>query len=432
MTVAEEEFLGLFSTLWYDLQQPDNLWQVGALLICILGAWMLSRLIREKASTDSEAAAMRFGSGGVRRIALPLSAMLLISLAILVLKPWTSVALLRLAMPIFSSLAVVRMVVYVLRHAFAPSGMLAASERFVSALVWGVVVLHLTGLLPGLIAALESVSFPIGKEPVTLWMVLRGGVMVFATVIASLWVAGLIEKRLDGMATLDSSVRVVLGRVAKALLTLLAVLFSLSLVGIDVTALSVFGGALGVGLGFGLQKIASNYFSGFIILLDRSVKLGNVIMVDAAVTGIVTRITTRYTVVRTLSGVEYLVPNEQLVSTVVQNHSHSDSEVRLSTQVQVAYSADLPAVLEMLRDIALTHPRVLAEPAPKALVVGFADSGINLELGFWISDPEQGTGGIRSDINLEVWKRFKAAGIEIPFPQREVRLLGQTPPGANA
>jgi small-conductance mechanosensitive channel len=208
---------------------------------------------------------------------------------------------------------------------------------------------------------------------------------------------------------------------------LLAVMIGLPLVGIDLTTLSVFSGAVGVGLGFGLQKIASNYVSGFIILLDRSIQIGNVISVGNE-RGQVTRITTRYTVLKAITGVEAIVPNEVLVGSVVLNESLSSPQVRISLPVQVDYATDLEQAMALMTAAARSIRRVLADPPPEAYVHAFADSGINLELGFWIIDPEAGTQDVRSDINLAIWRAFKAAGIQIPFPQREVRLVGAAAP----
>jgi len=201
-------------------------------------------------------------------------------------------------------------------------------------------------------------------------------------------------------------------------------LLSLSIVGIDITALSVFSGALAVGLGLGLQKIASNYVSGFIILLDRSIRIGNLVALDATTSGVVTQITARYTVLRTLAGTEVIIPNEYLVSNIVRNESFTDSRLRVVVPVQVAYGTDLEQAMRLMTEAAQAQPRVLAEPAPQALLTLFADSGINLELGFWIADPQAGTGSVRSAINLSIWRSFHEHGIEIPFPQREIRLLG--------
>jgi small-conductance mechanosensitive channel len=215
------------------------------------------------------------------------------------------------------------------------------------------------------------------------------------------------------------------------LLSVIALLVSLSLVGIDVTTLSVFSGALAVGLGFGLQKIASNYVSGFIILLDRSIRLGNLVAIDDKISGTVAQITTRYTVLRTLSGTEVIIPNEYLVSNMVRNLSYTDTRVRVALLVQVAYSADIDKAMLLMVEAARQQARVLADPEPGVLLTEFAESGINLELGFWVSDPEAGTGGVRSDIGLAILKSFRENGIEIPYPQREIRIL-RTPSAASA
>jgi small-conductance mechanosensitive channel len=241
-------------------------------------------------------------------------------------------------------------------------------------------------------------------------------------VLVALWLSSAIESRLYAAAKLDNNLRAVLVRLSRALLIALAVLIGLPMVGIDLTTLSVFGGALGVGLGFGLQKIASNYVSGFILLLDNSIRIGNIITVGAD-RGEVTRITTRYTVLKNLSGVEALVPNELLVGSVVQNESYSDPKVRVALPVQVSYDSDLERAMAIMAAAAKAQARVLAEPPPAVLLKDFADSGINLELGFWVADPELGVGVLRSDINLAIWGEFKQAGISIPFPQREVRIL---------
>jgi small-conductance mechanosensitive channel len=214
----------------------------------------------------------------------------------------------------------------------------------------------------------------------------------------------------------------VFARLGKAALLIVAVLVVLPLIGVDLTVLSVFGGALGVGLGLGLQKIASNYVSGFIILLDRSIRLGDMITADSHY-GEVTNITTRYVVVRSLTGVEAIIPNDTLVTTTVLNHSYSDRSVRLVVRVQVAYRTDMAGVLSLLLEVARRHPRVLKEPEPTAQILQLAESGVDLELGFWIKDPERGSQNVRSDISVDLLSEFGSRGIEIPYPQREVRLV---------
>ncbi|HOI51180.1 MAG TPA: mechanosensitive ion channel, partial [Azonexus sp.] len=300
----------------------------------------------------------------------------------------------------------------------------------IASLVWGWLALYITDLAPYVVDALEQVDFTIGKQHLNLWLIFSGIVTVFLTVVFALWIAGVIEGRLMRMQSVDGNLRIVGVRVAKAVLTVVAVLISLSLVGIDMTALSVFTGALGVGLGFGLQKIASNYVSGFIILLDRSIRIGNIVQVGTD-SGTVTQITTRYTVLRHPGGTEFIVPNETLIGSTVQNQTYSDNSMRLFTTVGVAYDSDLELAMRLMVECAQRQERVLADPAPSVLLTQFADSSINLELGFWVADPENGKMNVVSAINLDIWRCFREHGVQIPFPQREVRLLGGAPQGLS-
>lgn len=422
---ANQQFGALLVDLWQDLQQPDVLWQIGTLVLCFLLATLFERWLGRRLTITAPGENHRrdLGHRGLKRLGLPLAMLVLVLIARPVLGIWHHVNLLSLAIPLLLSLAVIRSVMLGLRHSFfASAPWLASFERTLATLVWGVVALYILGLLPELIALMESVSFHLGKEKLNLWLILQGLGAVFVTLLVALWIGGAVEARLMQAQGIDANLRLVLSRLAWALFILLAVLIGLPLVGIDLTTLSVFGGALGVGLGLGLQRIAANYVSGFIILLDRSIRIGNLISVGTG-RGIVERITTRYTLLRDLTGIEMIVPNEMLVGSVITNETLSDPRVRLATQVQVAYGTDLEQALVLLVDAARAQPRVLAEPPPKAFVTAFADSGINLELGFWIADPEEGSMQVKSDIHLGIWKAFQSAGIEIPFPQREVRML---------
>jgi small-conductance mechanosensitive channel len=418
-----DEIESLLSAFWHDLERPDVWWQFAVLLLCLAAALSIERFVRTRSATLADVT--HFSEGGVRRLAFPLSGLLLVMVGRAVLHYWHPVNLLSIAIPLLGSLAAIRMVFFVLRRNFTTSTWLANFERGFALLVWGGVALHITGLLPQLIAFLEEVSFPVGKQQINLWLLIQGIATLIIALLIALWLGDLVESRLARAEGMDRNLRVVFSRIAKAVLVLLAILIGLPLLGIDLTTLSVFGGALGVGLGLGLQKIASNYVSGFIILLDRSIRIGNVIAVGSD-RGQVTKITTRYTVLSSVTGIEALVPNEVLVGSVVLNESYSDRQVRVPMRVQVAYSSDLERAMVILAEAARSQPRVLADPPPKAFVVEFADSGITLELGFWIRDPEDGSLSLRSEINLAIWREFKAAGIEIPSPQREVRLLGPT------
>ena len=427
----ENRIFALLDQLWSDLHASDFIWQVLVLLLALGVAWWLSFRLRQQneqrsGEVGAQSALRTFGSGSLKRIAFPLIALVLVVILrkVLAALHWEHLSLLHLAGPLLVSLALARMFAYVLRRVLPQGLFLTSFERVVTVVIWFGVILHLTGLADPVIEALEQVSIPVGKQKLDLWMLVHGTVTVGVTLLVALWIASLIESRLMAAERLDANLREVMARLAKAVLAVIALLSSLSLVGIDVTALSVFSGALAVGLGFGLQKIAANYVSGFIILLDRSIRLGNLVAVDATTTGTVSQITTRYTVLKMLTGTEVIIPNEYLVSNIVRNLSFSDTRVRVAVNVQVSYKTDLDQAMQLMIDAARQQERVLSDPEPAVMLTDFADSGINLELGFWIPDPEAGTGGVRSDINLAIWKAFRENGIEIPYPQREVRVLG--------
>lgn len=339
-----------------ELQHPDIVWQLLTLVVCLLLAKFIEGRVRDRVAGASGAVAAEgrvwlFGQGSLKRVIFPLAALALVFLARLLLKSQIHTHLLNLALPLLLSLAAIRLVAYILRHSFGNALWLAPFERGFATFAWSIVALHIIGLLPDAIDMLDAVVLPVSKAQITLWQMLQAVVTVAATLLGALWLSNAFEARLNQAAGMDNNFRVVLARLSRALLTLIAVLIALPLVGIDLTTLSIFGGALGVGLGFGLQKIASNYVSGFIILLDRSIRLGNIISVGND-RGEVTRITTRYTVLRKLSGVEALVPNELLVSSVVQNESYSDHNVRVAMPVQVSYDSDLELAMQLMAEAA--------------------------------------------------------------------------------
>jgi small-conductance mechanosensitive channel len=413
----------LLLDLFDDLNHPAILWQIAALAVALLGAWALNRAIKKR--VPEVEGAWKLGIGGATRVVFPLAALFVVLTGKAVLKHWDAghVNLLNIAVPLLGALALIRLAVHVLRHAFAPSGWISASERFIAGAVWVGLVLHLTGFLPEMIDALDEIGFHFGKQRITLLMVLAGLLSVAVTMLVALWLGRALESRVMRAERLDMNLRVVLSKLIRALLILIGVLIALPAVGIDLTVLSVFGGALGVGLGFGLQKIASNYVSGFIILLDRSIHLGDVITVDNRF-GTVSRLTTRYMVLKSNDGTEAIIPNEILISSIVVNHSYSDRLIRLMLPVQVSYQSDLERVMALMEETAAAHPRVLKEPPPKAFLKNFADNGIDLELGVWINDPEESQLNLKSELNLAIWQAFRREGIEIPYPQREVRMVG--------
>ena len=426
--MSERKLFALLNQFWSDFNTPEFYWLLAALVVILGISWWVAFRLRHNGDARGARernALLAFGAGSLKRIAFPLIALALVVLLrrVLVDLNVAHLSLLSVASLLLLSWALVRVLVYVLRSVFPYGGFLKSFERLTTLAIWGGMILEMTGLSEAVIEWLEQIRFSVGKQKLDLWVILHGSATVFATLLVALWGASLIERRLLAAQEMDANLREVLARLAKAVLSVVALLLSLSLVGIDVTALSVFSGALAVGLGFGLQKIASNYVSGFIILLDRSIRLGNLVALDDKTTGTVTRITTRYTVLKTLTGTEVIIPNEYLVSNMVRNLSFSDSQVRVTTSVSVAYDTDIDLAMNAMTAIALEHPRVLKDPAPGVQLTQFGDSGINLELGFWIADPEAGTGNVRSEINISVLRVFRENRIAIPFPQREVRVV---------
>ena len=411
---------------WSDLQHPEVGWQIAVVIAALAVAWVVNRFARFDRIEAS--GVWKFGVGGLKRILAPLVALVIIVIAREVLRRQlqVSVDVLHLAVPLLGSLALVRVFIYALRHVFPPGSVLETFERTFAAIVWIGFALYIVGVLPDVVAGLEGAAVNVGRQRISLWLVLQTAFWMLVAMLAALWSGSAVEARLMRADSLHHSLRVVLSRVSKSLLVLVALLIVLPLVGIDLTVLSVFGGALGVGLGFGLQKIASNYVSGFIILLDRSIRVGDMITADNFY-GKVRSITSRYVLVQAQDGREAIVPNDTLITTTVLNHTHSDRNMRLANAVSVAYGTDLDRAMSLLAEVALRHARVLREPGPAALVLRFGDSGIELELGFWIGDPDNGTGNVRSEINLAIWRAFRDAGIEIPYPRRVVEMHAVVP-----
>jgi len=427
---GKAEIHNLLFDLLADLRNVNAVWQVAVLAVSLALAWWVARLVHSRlmmAPSAEPSATLKISVGGINRVIFPLSALLCVVVGRFVLQRFQhEVNLLNLAVPLLFSLMLVRVAVYVLRRAFRADGPLRYWERAIAWTIWLGVALYITGLLPDVVEVLDSFGFPVGKQRISLLTILQGLLSVAITVIVALWAGRTIEARLLAASGIDLNLRIVVSKVVRTLLVTIAVLVALPAVGIDITVLSVFGGALGVGLGFGLQKIAANYVSGFIILLDRSVSLGALVTIDGRY-GEVTKLTGRYLVVKGGDGTEAIIPNETVITSVVVNHSYSDRLARVDVPIQVSYSSDVERALDIMLEAARAHPRVLRDPAPAALLKTFADSGINLELYVWVADPEAGTGNVRSDLYIELWKSFNANNIVIPYPQRDVRILRTRP-----
>jgi len=403
-----------------------SLWlQAGAIVLCGVVGWLASRLLRPRLK-HATGKSWRFGSEGIVRVTFPLISWLGVELTAHLWRLGHNISLLRLAASLWFALIVVRGALYLLQAVFVQAEWVKRFERWIASAIWLLFALQITGILPDILSALDDIVIPLGKQHVSLLVVINATLSVVVTLLVALWAGRLFEARLMQVDSLDLSLRVVLTKVARTLLVVLGVMIALPLVGIDLTVLSVFGGALGVGLGFGLQKIASSYVSGFIILLDGSIRIGDVVSIENR-QGSISRITSRYIVLKLGDGTEAIIPNETLITSTVLNLSHSDELLRVALSIPVAYDTDLEVANTILLNAAANEPRVLAEPAAQVYLKTFGDNGMELELAVWINDPSAGTLNLKSSLNMQIWRAFKAQGVHIPSPQRDVRLITENP-----
>lgn len=411
----------IWQELQADLHTPAMLWQILVIVVSLGLAWSINGLLRAYVVRHARES-WKIAIGGINRVLFPLSSQLFVSVGALLLQEWQHTSMLRLASTLLLAMAAIRLVVYALRYIFAPGSWLRTMEHAIAGLIWLILAFQMTGLTQDAIEVMESVTFKIGKTQFDVWLVLQAVFIILVTLFVALWLSRMVENRLMASQHLNMNMRVVLTKVVRILFSLLAILMALSAVGLDITLLSVFGGALGVGLGFGLQKIASNYASGFIILLDESIHIGDIVTVQNHY-GVVSELRSRYMVLRKLDNTEVIIPNETMVTDLVINHSMTDRKVRVQMAVQVSYETPLEQAMQLMLEAARTQERVLADPEPSVLLKGFADSGIDLLLNVWVADAENGTAALQSEIYMDMWRAFKKHNISIPFPQREVRVL---------
>jgi small-conductance mechanosensitive channel len=402
------------------LLRPTALIEAAVILGCLGLAWAIVRLLR---GALPQPASIWFGRRAVDGLLFPLAALLLALLARWALSTSIPIAVFKLVVPVLVSLAVIRLTVRVLRSAFPDSALMRTVERSVSWMAWIGVAMWITGLLPLILQELDAITWKFGATQVSVRNVIEGLVTATVVLMGALWVSAELESRLLRGATDNLSIRKMAANALRAMLLFVGLIFALEAAGIDLTALGVLGGALGVGIGFGLQKLAANYISGFVILAERSMRIGDMVKVDGF-EGRITDISTRYTVIRALNGREAIVPNEMMITQRVENSSLADPRVLMTTTVQVAYGSDLDALMPALAQAVSQVARVVPDPAPAVLLSNFAADGLELAVTFWIADSENGQGNVRSAVNLAILRTLTRAGVEIPFPQRVVRQAG--------
>ena len=411
-----------FSAWLQGFSQPGVLVELAALALCVLLALGLVALLRRSLGGGIDPRSILFGRSLFDGVLFPTLLLGLSYIARALLLKWAPLAAFKVVIPVLVSLVVIRVGVKVMRAAFEETAWVRAVERTISWVAWLAMVLWVSGLLPVVLAEMDQISWKVGSSQISLRNVIEGAITAGGVLILSLWVSSAIEARLLRSAVGGQlSLRKAISNATRAVLMFFGLIFALSAVGIDLTALSVLGGAVGVGIGLGLQKLAANYVSGFVILAERSMRIGDNVKVDNF-EGRISDIKARYTLIRSATGRESIVPNEMLITNRVENLSLADARVWQSTIVSVAYDSDVELVRRLLADAARVQERVLQDPAPSAALSAFGADGLEFTLGYWIADPENGQLNLRSDINLAILRSLREHGIEIPYPQRVLHL----------
>lgn len=407
---------------WLNALTPTQVaLELGVVAGCVLLAWLLVWLVR-RVSLRFELRIL-LGRRLVDGVLFPLVLMGLSFAARTVLANQAEAVLLDIWVPVCVSLACIRLGVKVLQVTLQNAEWVRPIERTLSWLAWGGAVLWITGLLPLLLDELDHIHWKIGNSMLSVRTLLEGGVTAGGVLILTLWLSSAIESRLlSGVSGSELSLRKALSNAVTALLMFVGVLMALSSAGIDLTALSVMGGAVGVGIGLGLQKLAANYVSGFVILTERSMRIGDNVRVDDF-EGRITDIKARYTVIRSVTGRESIVPNEMLITQRVENLTLADSNLWQSVHVTVGYDSDVDQVMALLLAACTAQERVMTEPAPTVALSAFGADGLEFTLGYWIHEEEGGLLNVKSLIHQGILQGLRAHGIEIPFPQRVVRMV---------
>ena len=413
---------------WFDaFLRPSTLTELAVLLACMLLAWLVTRLAG-KVRREPDGKSVLFGRRTVDGVLFPFLLLLLAYACKTVLTHLFPLAIFKLAIPVLLSLALIRLGVKVLQLAFKDAPLIKALERTISWLAWIAVVLWVSGLLPVMLDELDGIKWKVGGSMLSVRTLLEGTVTAGVVILITLWISAAIETRLLRSATGgELSLRKAVSNATRALLVFVGLLVALSSVGIDLSALSVLGGAIGVGIGFGLQKLAASYVSGFVMLAERSVRIGDNVRVDGF-EGRISDINARYTVVRALSGRESIVPNEMFINNRIENLSLNDLQVMQATVVTVGYDSDVELVMRLLVEAASSQERALRDPAPSVNLTNFGPDGLEFTLNYWMIDPENGQANLRSLINLRILAALREHGIDIPYPQRMVHLPVKAPP----
>jgi small-conductance mechanosensitive channel len=424
---------GAFHTFLASASDAQTLLQVAAIGVAIISAMVCQNRLHPPEAPESVRGprTLRERTIEIGLIEAPfvLSLAVLLLLRTLIAAADAHTGVLDTSMQLAATLIAVRFATYLLRLGLGPDSWIVSWESRLTLLIWLGISFQIVGWFEAIESTLNSINLLPGRGQFTLWALLKGLVIISAFVLITSVLAGALERRVMKIESIALSTRIGINKFSYFFLVSLGVLLGINAAGVDLTALTVLTGAVGLGLGFGLQSIASNFVSGFVLLMDKSIKPGDVISftgmpgTSTESFGWVQALRGRYVVVRDRDGVETLVPNQSLITNPVINWSYSDRKVRLKLPVRISYRDDPEQALELLLRAADGHARILHDPAPVSRLMQFSDHGMDLELRFWIADPEGGVNNVRSDVNRLIWRLFREARITIPAAQREVHLV---------
>jgi small-conductance mechanosensitive channel len=413
--------------------------EIAAVAACLWVGWFVGATLRDRyqrrgITTPTALTWTYLASQGFVVVTPVVVALLLVTMARGVLfAAHFDVTLIDAALRLIGAYVAVRVGVFLFAASLGNKSWMQHWENRLTLLIWLAIAAEYLGWLDPIIATLDSIGVAAGKSRITVWSILKLLFTLTLFVLVAAWISRWVERRLMKLGNLAPSTRIGIAKFANAFLIALSILMGLNAAGVDLTALTVLTGAIGLGLGFGLQSIAANFVSGFVLLMDRSIKPGDVISLSGQAGtstenfGWVQELRGRYVVVRDRDGVEMLVPNQQLISNAVINWSYTDPRIRLKLPIRVSYGDDPELALQILLAACEGQRRVLHDPLPVSRLMHFGDSGIELELRFWISDPQDGVNNVRSDVNRAIWRLFKEHGISIPVAQHEVRVHNAVP-----
>jgi small-conductance mechanosensitive channel len=410
----------------------ETLTEIAAAAAAFGLAWLLGRVIQDMALRREPGVVpgfrQRLVEGAVRTSPFVIAVLLIFIVRSVLDWVGMSTDFVGLMLKLMAALAFIRIGVFLLRLSLGPGTWLRTWENKLTLIIWLLVAINILGWLDPVVAWLDGIRFGAKDRAISAWSILKSLFIVTLFVLAGTWIARWFERRMMNMQTIAASTRIGISKFTHAFLVAFSILVGLSASGLDLTTLTIFTGAIGIGLGFGLQAIASNFVSGFVLLMDRSIKPGDVIsftgMGGTSTEGFgwVQELRGRYVVVRDRDGVETLVPNQNLITNSVINWSYTDPKVRLKLPVRISYRDDPELALKVLLEAADGQRRILREPAPVSRLMAFTDHGMDLELRFWIADPQEGVNNVRSEVNRAIWRLFQENGITIPVAQREVRF----------